>query len=73
MVIASWAETLVAATSQVFGGLTVTVSVVAVALAVLHLVGTDTMTFLAYEDTLAAGSTVPRSAPTSCCVSMPPR
>jgi hypothetical protein len=55
VVVASWAETLGAAASQVFGRLTVTVSVVAVALAVLHLVGTDTMTFLAYENTLASG------------------
>ena len=55
VIVASWAETLDAAASQVFGKLTVTVSVVAVTLAVLHLVGTDTMTFLAYEDTLASG------------------
>ena len=54
-VVAGWAETLRTPASQVFGRLTVTVSVVAVALAVLHLVGTDTMTFLAYEDTLASG------------------
>ena len=55
VVIAGWTETLCTAASRVFGRLTVTISVVAVALAVLHLVGTDTMTFLAYEDTLASG------------------
>jgi hypothetical protein len=55
VVIGAWAQTLRAAASQVFGRLTVTVSVIAVALAVLHLVGTDTMTFLAYDDTLASG------------------
>jgi hypothetical protein len=55
VVIGAWAQTLGTATGQVFGKLTVTVSVIAVALAVLHLVGTDTMTFLAYEDTLASG------------------
>jgi hypothetical protein len=55
VVTAGWAETLSTPASQVFGKLTVTVSIVAVALAVLHLVGTDTMTFLAYEDTLASG------------------
>ena len=55
VVIGAWAETLGTAVGQVFGRLTVYVSVVAVALAMLHLLGTDTMTFLAYEDTLASG------------------
>jgi hypothetical protein len=55
VVIAGWAETLGSAVSKVFGRLTVTVSIVAAGLAVLHLVGTDTMTFVAYEDTLTSG------------------
>jgi hypothetical protein len=55
VVIAGWAETLGSAASQVFGRLAAAASVVAAALAVLHLVGTDTVTFLAYEDTLASG------------------
>jgi hypothetical protein len=55
VVLASWAQALVLPASQVFGRLTVTASTVAATLAVLHLVGTDTMTFVAYRDTLAIG------------------
>ena len=55
VVLAGWVRTLGAASSQVFGRLTVIVAVVGVTLAMLHLVGTDTTTFLAYEDTLESG------------------
>jgi hypothetical protein len=55
VVLAAWVETLQTAAGQVFGRLTVTASTVAVTLAALHLVGTDTMTFVAYRDTLASG------------------
>ena len=56
VVLAGWVKTLGTASSQVFGRLTVTVAVVGVTLAMLHLVGTDTTTFLAYEDTLESGA-----------------
>jgi hypothetical protein len=55
VVLAAWTQTLQTASGQVFGRLTVTASTVAVTLAVVHLVGTDTMTFVAYRDTLVAG------------------
>jgi hypothetical protein len=55
VVLAAWSQTLQTAAGQVFGRLTVTTATVAGALAVLHLVGTDTMTFVAYRDTLGSG------------------
>jgi hypothetical protein len=56
VVIAGWAETLGAAAGHVFGRLTATVSVVAAALAVLHLVGTDTMTLPVAIATMSVAS-----------------
>jgi hypothetical protein len=55
VVVGAWGETIGAPAGQVFGKLAATVAVGAAALGVLHLAGTDTMTFLAYEDTLARG------------------
>jgi hypothetical protein len=54
-VIGAWADTLRTPAGQVFGKVATSISVGAVALGVLHLVGTDTTSFLTYEDTLASG------------------
>jgi hypothetical protein len=54
-VIGAWSDTVVTPAGQVFARMATTISVGGVALAVLHLVGTDTLTFLAYKDTLASG------------------
>ena len=55
VIIGAWADTFTAAAPHVFGRLAATVSVGAAALGVLHLAGTDTVTFLTYQDTLARG------------------
>ena len=54
-VIGAWSETLATPGGRVFGQVATTTAIGGVALGVLHLAGTDTMTFLAYEDTLASG------------------
>ena len=54
-IVGAWGETLRSAAGRVIGRLAVTVATVGVAIATLHLVGTDTTTFLAYEDTLRSG------------------
>jgi hypothetical protein len=53
--IGAWADTLRTPAGQVFGKLAASTSVGSVALGVLHLVGTDTTSFLTSEDTLASG------------------
>jgi hypothetical protein len=55
VVLAAWAERFASPTGHVFAKLAATASIVGTALGVLHLAGTDTVTFLAYEDTLASG------------------
>ncbi len=55
VVIGGWATTLETPAGHVFAKLAATTSIGATALAMLHLAGTDTVTFLAYEDTLASG------------------
>jgi hypothetical protein len=54
-VVRAWADTLDTAAGQVFGSVAASISTAAVALAVLHFVGTDTTSFLAFKDTLASG------------------
>ena len=54
-VIGAWSETLATPAGRVFARVAASTSTVGVALGVLHLAGTDTMTFLAYEDTLSRG------------------
>jgi len=55
VVIGAWADAFSAAASHVFARLAATVSVGGAALGVLHLAGTDTVTFLTYQDTLSSG------------------
>ena len=54
-VIAASSATLVTPAAHALGRIATSVSIGGVTLAVLHLAGTDTMTFLAYEDTLDSG------------------
>ena len=54
-VIAASSDTLVTPAAHALGRIATSVSIGGVTLAVLHLAGTDTMTFLAYEDTLDSG------------------
>jgi hypothetical protein len=54
-VMSTWAEMLHTSAGQVFGRVAASISTGAVALAVLHFVGTDTTSFIAYKDTLASG------------------
>ncbi len=55
LVIGAWADSARTPAGALFADLAAKVSVAGVALGALHLVGTDTVTFLAYQDTLAAG------------------
>jgi hypothetical protein len=54
-VFAAAGGTRAAPAAHVFGRMATSISIGGVALAVLHLAGTDTMTFLAYKDTLDSG------------------
>jgi hypothetical protein len=54
-VIAASNDSLVNPLAHAFGRIATSISIGGVALALLHLAGTDTMTFLAYEDTLNSG------------------
>jgi hypothetical protein len=54
-VVGAVSETMLRPAAQVLGRIATSVSIGGVALAVLHLVGTDTTTFLTYKDTLDSG------------------
>jgi hypothetical protein len=54
-VMSTWADTLQAPVAQVFGRMAASISTGAVALAVLHFVGTDTTSFITFKDTVASG------------------
>jgi hypothetical protein len=55
LILGAWAVSGHTAEGALFADLAAKLSVAGVALGALHLVGTDTITFLAYQDTLAAG------------------
>ena len=54
-VVAAWGETVATPAGQVFARMAATISIAGVGLSLLHLTGTDTLTFLAYKDTLDSG------------------
>jgi hypothetical protein len=54
-VIGAWSETLETAAGQVFARMATTIAIGGVTVAVLHLAGTDTVSFLTYQDTLDSG------------------
>ena len=56
LVVGVWASHLATAKARVYGGLATSAAVGGAAIGVLHLVGMDTMTFVAFSDTFESGA-----------------